>query len=176
MSICNLCYDKPIDISNKSNLCTECNFLLGKHDRTFKCEFCEIEFIRNTYHNKPARFCTKSCSNSFRHKTGNLRNCMNDKSTFEHWVLRYGIEAAIQKKKELSLKISNNTKGNKNPMYGRNDHTHGIVKRNKACKGKKIEEIYGNARAEEIKQKLSNKLSGKNNPAYGKVYKSAVIS
>ena len=61
--------------------------------------------------------------------------------------------------------------GEKNGAYGRKRPD--LVARNKANKGKKLIDIYGEERAIEITATLSKASSGKNNPMYGKTGKAA---
>lgn len=50
---------------------------------------------------------------------------------------------------------SENMKGDKNPMFGRNDHCSKIIEYGKSCIGKTFDEIHGAEASAIIKQKLS---------------------
>lgn len=131
------------------------------------CEYCAKELPSNKQHN---RFCNRSCSNSWQHSVGLRRDYINDKKTYEWWLEKYGEEGAKQKLEQFKQKISSVTAGDKNPMYGRHDQTHGWKRENQRRKGKTSEQIYGKEKAEEIRTKKSLAASGAKNPAYGKVY------
>ncbi len=66
--------------------------------------------------------------------------------------------------------MSDTTSGEKNPMYGRHDHVHGLQRYAKEKTGKTLEEVHGVELAKQIRAKRSVASTGKNNPAYGKVY------
>lgn len=65
-------------------------------------------------------------------------------------------------------KIQNSSRGENNPMYGKNYQSHGLKRRAKEIQGKTYEEIYGNDVAKNMRLNLSDKFSGENNPMYGK--------
>ncbi len=56
----------------------------------------------------------------------------------------------------------------KNPMYGKNYQSYGLIKYGKDRLGKSNEEFFGKEKSNQIKLKLSLATSGKNNPMYGK--------
>ena len=66
--------------------------------------------------------------------------------------------------------MSEVTSGDKNGMYGRHDHVHGLRLCAQQSRGKTLEEIHGEEKAADIKLRISSALSGDKNPAYGKVY------
>ena len=100
----------------------------------------------------------------------NGRECkLNEKTTFERWVDKFGEEGALQKKEEFRVIMSNATRGEKNSMYGKKQPK--LAERNASLKGKTLEEIHGIERAQDIKARISINLTGEKNPAYGKVYK-----
>jgi len=76
-----------------------------------------------------------------------------------------GKERGIKKRKDKSEQM----KGSKNPMYGKNYQTYGIRKWvNEIQKGNSYETIYGQEKSNNIKENLSNHFKGKKNPMYGK--------
>lgn len=62
---------------------------------------------------------------------------------------------------ELIKLRSENVKGEKNPMFGKNYQTYGLKKRGKFLKGKTYEEIFGFDFAVKLKKKLSISQTGK---------------
>lgn len=132
------------------------------------CEHCGKKVDKPS---KKARFCNRSCSNAWQHAYGKRRNYMNDKSTYEWWIEKYGEEGAERKHREFIEKMSNVTSGVNNPMFGRNDQTSGLKRLAKERTGKTWEEIYGVEQAQKMHAHASKVFSGKGNPAYGKVYK-----
>ena len=131
------------------------------------CEFCGKTFTVQ-YASSKKRFCDRSCSNSWQHANGMRRNPLNDKSTWEWWVAKLGLEEAEKRRDAWKKKVSNSTSGEKNPMYGKSYQTSGFRRVNEERRGKTFEEIFGQQRSDEIKAKWSR--SGSSNAAYGKVY------
>jgi hypothetical protein len=138
------------------------------------CEYCQSSITDKN--KKRNRFCNKSCSNAWQHANGKRRDYLNDKSTMEWWIEKYGLEEALNKKEDWKRSVSTATSGDKNPMFGKTYQTHGLVAENNRRKGKKNAEIYGKEKAEIISEKLSEKRKGSKNPAYGKIYKNCGIS
>lgn len=56
---------------------------------------------------------------------------------------------------------SQKMKGSNNPMFGKSDHSFGIVNRSKEMAGKSYEEIFGKEKAKKIREKLSASMKGK---------------
>jgi hypothetical protein len=133
-----------------------------------KCEYCQN--LITDKNKKRNRFCNRSCSNAWQHANGKRRDYVNDKSTMEWWIEKYGLDEALKRKEEWKRSVSLVTAGDKNPMYGKNYQTHGFIAENNRRKGKNNAEIYGKEKAEAISKKLSEKCSGSKNPAYEKVY------
>jgi hypothetical protein len=138
------------------------------------CEYCQSPIIDKN--KKRNRFCNKSCSNAWQHASGKRRDYLNDKSTMEWWIEKYGLEEALSKKQDWKQSVSAATSGDKNPMFGKTYQIHGLVAENNRRKGKKNIEIYGKEKAEIISKKLSEKCKGSKNPAYGKIYENCGIS
>lgn len=87
---------------------------------------------------------------------GEKNGMFGKKLTEEH---RYACGKAFRGKKRPDH--SKNMIGEGNPMFGKNDHAHGIIERAKANSGKTYEEIFGQDKSKELKEKLSNSLKGK---------------
>lgn len=85
------------------------------------------------------------------------------------WQKRYG-DAWEERWNAWRKKMSEVTSGDKNPMYGRHDHVHGLQKFAREKVGKTLEEVHGVEVAKQLREKRSATAKGSNNPAYGKVY------
>lgn len=109
------------------------------------------------------------------YKDGKLcRSCisasaMKGKTVYEVWLEKYGKEIADQKLQQMKKKQSKNSKGENNPNYqNKCNGARGLIKYSQNCKGKTLEELYGEEKAELIKEKISYHSKGENNPMYGK--------
>ena len=71
---------------------------------------------------------------------------------------RYECGSAFRGKKRPDFAES--ISGENNPMYGKNYHTHGIVKKSKQNAGKTYEEIFGEQKAKVLKETLSKSQTG----------------
>lgn len=127
------------------------------------CEWCKEPKAKK-------RFCNRSCSNAWQHANGVRRVYVNDKTTWEWWVERYGEEEALKRKELHRQATSTATVGEKNPMHGRHDHVHGLLQSHRARTGKTYDEFYGPEKSQMIRRKLSVSHQGDRNPAYGHVY------
>lgn len=110
----------------------------------------------------------RSCNLKEQYRIGERISSLTDynKSEENHKTFeeRFGKEKADKIKK----KLSEHSSGKNNPMYGKKEHTKGIVAFGKSCKGKTWEEIHGKELSDKLKKQMSEKNSGKNNPMYGK--------
>lgn len=85
------------------------------------------------------------------------------------WQKRYG-DAWKEHWDAWRAKISASTSGNKNPMFGRHDHVHGLRRYAEEKTGKTLEEVHGVDLAQKIRANRSLHACGVNNSAYGRVY------
>lgn len=85
------------------------------------------------------------------------------------WQKRYG-DAWEERWNAWRAKMSEATKGEKNPMHGRHDHVHGLKRYAKEKTGKTLEEVHGIELAQKLRESRSLHAKGEHNPAYGKVY------
>lgn len=85
------------------------------------------------------------------------RNGMFGKKHSSESRFRCGSSNRGKKLPEISQRMS----GEKNPMFGRNDHTHGLTKRMREIDGKTWEEIYGDEKASQMRIDHSLCLTGK---------------
>jgi len=127
------------------------------------CEWCGE-------HKAKKRFCNRSCSNAWQHANGIRRTYVNDKTTWEWWVERYGEEEALRRKELHRQATSVATTGENNPMHGRHDHVHGLRRMHEVRRGKTWDQLYGLERSAQLRARHSQILTGENNPAYGRVY------
>jgi len=127
------------------------------------CEYCGERKAKK-------RFCNRSCSNAWQHANGVRRTYVNDKTTWDWWVQKHGIEEALQLKEHHRQATSIATMGENNPMYGRHDHVHGLIRESQRRKGLTIDQIHGEVEAQRIRAIIKASSTGVNNPAYGKVY------
>jgi len=72
---------------------------------------------------------------------------------------RYNCGKAFRGKKRPEH--SKRMRGSNNPMYGKNDHAHGLIERAKSQRGKTFDEIHGKEKADEIRKNLSKSQIGK---------------
>lgn len=73
-------------------------------------------------------------------------------------------------------------KGERNPVFGKNNHTYGLINYTEKCRGKTYEDIHGEEKAAELRIKLSasqtgilkphlsEMYAGEGNPFYGKTH------
>lgn len=111
---------------------------------------------------KTAKYCSKNCAIAFRNTTFSYKDSLKKKYG-DDWEVHYSA---------WKQKLSDVTSGEKNPMYGRHDHTTGLKTYALQITGKSLEEIHGKEKADDIKERVSIALRGSNNPAYGKSYQS----
>lgn len=108
-----------------------------------------------------------SCKQKHQYKLG-LRvshfSEFNKSNKGKNFESRFGLEKSKMIKEKLSIAVI----GEKNPMYGKNSHTHGLFRVSQWRKGKTSEQIYGDEKAKELKQKKSERNTGNNNPMFGK--------
>ena len=78
------------------------------------------------------------------------------------------INKTDEEKELFRQKCSNNTSGEKNPMYGDYEHTKGLRKHSQNRIGKTIDEIFGKEKANKMRKLYSENMSGEKNPMYGK--------
>lgn len=123
-----------------------------------KCLYCEQNLPANS--RKERKFCNHSCSISHRNKVFSLK---------EAWKKRYG-DAWEERWNTWIKKMSEVTTGDKNPMFGKHDHVHGLKRYAKEKTGKSLEEVHGIELAQKIRSRRSEMSRGSKNPAYGKVY------
>ncbi len=116
------------------------------------------------------RFCNRSCSNAWQHANGVRRTYVNDKTTWEWWVERYGEEEALRRKEFRRQAASAATTGENNPMHGRHDHVHGLQRTHEFRRGKTWDQLYGSERAMQLRARYAQIFAGEGNPAYGRVY------
>jgi hypothetical protein len=150
--------------------------------REFICEWCKVtirkfsktnSFLKNPK-SPPRRFCSKSCSNKFRHAAGNLKssgedNPMFGRTIFDVWIEKYGIDEANCMKDEYIKKIAALTAGDNNPMYGKRHSEEARLKMSIIRKGKSFDELWGKEKARLYKQNLKIAMSGARNPMFGKI-------
>ena len=140
-----------------------------------KCDTCGKEynsslFNRNshikTYNIDLCRSCKQKVqySSGLREKQKEHCKKLAAEQTGKTIDLLYGPERA----KEIRSKLSDATKGDRNPMYGKSHQCVVATSIFKSWKGKTLEEIYGLKRAKEIRSKLSDATKGDRNPMYGK--------
>ena len=122
------------------------------------CLNCEKEFVMK---GPTSNHCSRKCITTTRNKNWAVGG--------EMWREKWGDDADV-KMEEFRQKISAATSGEKNPMYGRNDHAQALVNRNRARFGLTNLQIYGEEKAAEISKKISTSTAGEKNPAYGMVY------
>lgn len=89
------------------------------------------------------------------------KNGMHGKHLSEESKQKMSKTAIANYTEERKIKHSNDMLGEKNPMYGKKYHTHGLIKRAKSQSGKTYEEIHGEEKAKQIKLKFSNERKGK---------------
>lgn len=96
-----------------------------------------------------------SCKQKHQYKLG-LRvshfSEFNKSNKGKNFESRFGLEKSKMIKEKLSIAVI----GEKNPMYGKNSHTHGLFRVSQWRKGKTSEQIYGDEKAKELKQKNQN--------------------
>lgn len=172
--------------SENMKLCECCNLqFLSKRTRQRFCSICikqgrygQIEckncHIKSDWHSPRIvdtvpTFCNNSCKNSWEHTNGIRRTYINDKKTVDWWKLRYGDDWVIYAKAKAD-KLSVNSSGENNPMFGRRDQMHGLHRFVSTTIGKTVEEIYGEEKGRAIRTALSLKRRGELNPAFGKIY------
>jgi hypothetical protein len=73
-----------------------------------------------------------------------------------------------KKAKAIRDKLSKATEGKNNPMYGRTDQVHGLIRAAKERTGKTNEQTYGKVKAALMRKKISKSMSGEGNPMYGR--------
>jgi hypothetical protein len=141
------------------------------------CDQCAKEYSRSILAQK---VCFKKynldlcrgCQQKEQYKLG-LRSkdqCYKAGNSYKGKYKGKSLEEILGKEESLILrkKRSENSKGKKNSMYGKNYQCNGLKKYSQNQKGKKLEELYGKEKSENIKRKLSIASSGKNNPMYGR--------
>jgi hypothetical protein len=90
----------------------------------------------------------------------------------DNWIVKnkgHSEESKNKIRKTLNYLYTNNLKkrnkgllsGNKNPMYGKSNHTHGLKKHSAFSKGKTFEEIHGEEKAAQLKIQFSISRTGK---------------
>lgn len=116
------------------------------------------------------RFCNRKCSNIWCHKNGkrNTKGIKGHKMSLDFLILKYGKDEGSKRYSDFINVMSTVTAGENNPMFGRTDQIHGIVRSNTERKGRTLVEIFGEQRASEIKKMQSKASSGENNPMFGK--------
>ena len=119
---------------------------------------------------KGRRFCNRSCANRWLHAHGklNANAIIGMNMSLKSLISRYGEEEGKSRYDEFVLTMISATTGDKNPMFGRNDHCHGFLAINSRRRGKTDIEFYGLEKATEISRKKSAAVSGNRNPMYGK--------
>lgn len=87
-------------------------------------------------------------------------NGMYGKKLTEEQRFKCGSAFRGKKRPDHSEKM----KGENNPMYGKSEHSYGIIDYAKQNAGKSYEEIFGEERSKEIKEKIRQKNLGKKKP------------
>lgn len=141
---------------------------MKRHIKTVQivCEQCNQVIERP----KGRRFCNRTCANKWLHANGKM-NCNGIKNmnmSLSSLIERYGEELGHQKYNDFINKMKLATTGEKNPMYGKNYHTHGLIEANKKRRGKTEIEFFGLEKAKEISKKKSLASTGCNNSMFGK--------
>jgi hypothetical protein len=85
------------------------------------------------------------------------------------WQKRYG-DAWEERWNAWRAKMSEAAEREKNPMYGRHDHVHGLKRYAKEKVGKTLEEVQGLELAHKFRKSRFQHAQGENSPAYGKIY------
>jgi len=176
MSLCGGCgstFD-PWSLSGKGRFVSRwCRCCVDgtKRRQVFDCLGCHQHIDRwvEGLYTSPT-FCNKSCRMKYEYANNIRRNFLNDKTTWEWWVSKYGEEEALRRKEHHRDATSLATSGENNPMYGRHDHVHGLKRFAKEKTGKTLEEVHGVDLARKMRENKSLHARGSNNPAYGKVY------
>lgn len=120
--------------------------------------------------NKGKKFCSKSCSNKHGHASGirNNSHICKDWTSLKSYQERYGEEEGKFLHQSYIENLKSSNRGEKNPMYGKHDHVHGLRRVNLKRKGKTLAEIYGVEKAAKILMQTSESVSGEKNPMFGK--------
>ena len=135
------------------------------------CEHCHAAL--SSKKPKSARFCNCSCSNAWQHANGVRRTYVNDKKTYEWWVLKLGEEGAKARLEEYRQTLSVATSGENNGMFGKT-HSEEVRQATRARQlGFSFEERLGIEQAAITKANMRICNAGDRNPAYGKVYDGA---
>jgi group I intron endonuclease len=87
-------------------------------------------------------------------------NGMFNKHHKKESLIKMSNTAKTNYTEERKIKHSNDVKGEKNGMFGKNYQTYGIVNRAKENTGKTYEEIFGDEKAEKIKKQMSESHIG----------------
>lgn len=161
---------KSLNNSIKNNsLCKQCiNKNKIKNKTNFRlCPKCGKKIIYKSY-------ITKELAEKLTNEGKLCRSCisaevMRGKTVYDTWVKKYGKEVADIRLQQFKNKQSENFKGEKNINYkNKCNGNKGLIEFSSNCKGKSLNEIYGDEKAHKIKMKLSKHSKGKNNPMYGK--------